>query len=97
MLTETTKKAACTVVFSHDKNGRKVAYRVGRDWRLFRIALAGAEIAVATGAAFDESNSWRDYFSRLNNDRATQEGRKPSKRCTSCNDFCFKVGGTHGC
>jgi hypothetical protein len=90
-------KATKTIVFSHDKNGRKIAFRVGRDWRLFRVALAGAEIDVATGAATDESAGWRNHFARLANDRAPQEGRKPTARCTDCNDFCFKVGGVHGC
>ena len=86
-----------TVVFTHDKHGRKIAYRVGGDWRLFRMSLAEAQVMLSTGDAVDESEGWRDYFKRLHNDRAAQEGRKPSKRCDSCGDFCYKVGGVHGC
>lgn len=59
-----------TIVFSHDRRGRKVAYYVGRsDYRLFRTALAAAEVNVATGAAYDETDGWRDYFARLKADR----------------------------
>ncbi len=59
-----------TVVFNHDKNGRKVAYYVGRsDYRLFRMALAKAEIEVATDAAYDGTDGWRDYFKRIKAER----------------------------
>ena len=50
------------VVFTVDKNGRRIAYRVGFGSRLFRMGLAEAENAVSTGEAVDASDGWKNYL-----------------------------------
>ncbi len=73
-------KKVTTIVFSLDKNGRRIAYRVGNDYRLFRIGLEVAEYLLSTGAGDDRSDGWKDHFARLRRERMIRE-HGPSKRC----------------
>lgn len=73
-------KKVTSIVFSLDKNGRRIAYRVGNDYRLFRIGLEVAAYLLESGKGEDVSDGWKDYFARLKRERTIRE-HGPSKRC----------------
>lgn len=79
------RKSTKRIVFSHDKNGKKIAFRVGYGMRLFRIALDVADYMLASGTGIDESNGWKNHFASLRAAKARRDAPR-TRRCDISHD-----------